>query len=407
VLKSGIGYNEKQRDIRGRLFKYDFGSTLRRNINNDDQFGVDFLADYDSDEYIDGTNRGGEGLWLDEQTRSGNTIRNLDAFQDINAAYLMGTLSWDNLKITGGFRFEQEERGFNVITELNREEDANRLNEIGPQNNSYILPAISAVYSMGGTEDEPTHFFRVAYGRTIARPTFYEYAPIRTVDQATGLEIRGNGALEDTLIDNFDLRWEWFPAPTDLVSVSFFHKQMDSPIVTTVGTRAGSKFFRSWDNSPSGFIQGIELEYRKQLSGWFQHFLVSTNFTYILSEIEPIEQEGGGTGSASVYEGQPSYIFNLNLGYDNPETGWAANLVYNYTGEILTDVSADDQVPNIFKEGFSQLDFVVSKTFQTENFLNGVKLKLAVKNILDSEVRRFYEGESLTYDSYFNGRSFS
>ncbi len=241
-----------------------------------------------------------------------------------------------------------------------------------------------------------------AYGKTIARPTFYEFAPIQTVDQKTGLQTAGNENLVDTEIDNYDFRWEYIPTPGEVFSVSLFSKNMINPIVTTIDNISGSSYRKSWQNAASGTIQGAEAEVRKYIDSQ-RTWNIGGNFTYIDSFISGVTDLDTGLpiGSASVFEGQPTYIANIVLGYDNRDWGISANLIYNFTSEILTDISADPNVPNIFLEPQQSLDFVISKEMR-----NGIKLKFAAKNLLDEPVRKYYEGESLTYEEFTKGREY-
>ncbi|MGY8688271.1 MAG: outer membrane beta-barrel protein [Verrucomicrobiales bacterium] len=397
-VKTGYSFSNRERQVRGRLFTYDYGGSLTRQINDSESnFGVDFIDNFDSDQFITGQNqRSADWLAIDDLTIGGNTVRNVDAFSHINATYLMGNFTWGGLELTGGARFEREIRSYEVIRGLNSNVLVDQLNPEEDESNSHILPAFSAKYTFG---EEDNHIFRFGYGRTIARPTFYEYAPIRTADQTTGDEIRGNEALIDTVIDNFDLRYEYFPDPGELIAVSLFHKKMESPIVSIVQNTSGSGSFKSWQNSPSGFIQGIELEYQKQ---FLDYFTFTTNGTYIRSEIEGVtDSRGVSLGSGTVFEGQPEWIFNARLSFDYPDWGLQTNLNYNYVSEVLTNVSADPRVSNIFQRGVHSLDFVASKEFG-----DGWKLKMSIKNLLDSKREQFYEGEDLVYDGYSTGRTF-
>src|SRR5690606_1181987 len=108
--------------------------------------------------------------------------------------------------------------------------------------NTHLLPAISLQYTFG---DDSQFKFRTSYGRTIARPTFYEFAPVKTIDQTTGLQIQGNPLLEDTIIDNYDVGFEWYLSEAEMVALNFFYKEMENPIVTTMGLENGTTFFRS------------------------------------------------------------------------------------------------------------------------------------------------------------------
>lgn len=393
-LKFGSSHFDRSRQVRGRLFAYDLSNDLRREVDNNDDFGQEFHDNFSSDDTINGTGlrRRGDGLFIKDFTAGGGEVRNVDAFSETTSAYVSSMLRFNGLRLTTGVRLESESRGYEILPGLN---DPNIVSS-GDQTNQYLLPAIALDYTFG---DEDQFKLRASYGRTVARPTFYEFAPVKTIDQATGLQINGNQDLEDTLIDNFDVGFEWYPTPREMVALSLFYKEMESPIVTTVGLENGTTFFRSWQNSESGTIAGAELEMRKE---FLDHWSIGANFTYIHSEIGPLVGAGGNTGSATVFEGQPEYIINLNLGYENPDIGLSANLVYNYTDDILTDVTSSMSVPNVFQKGIHSLDFFLAKDLG-----NGFKLKLGAENLLGSDFEKYYEGESLIYRAYTRPRTYS
>ncbi|MEZ5304064.1 MAG: TonB-dependent receptor [Verrucomicrobiales bacterium] len=401
TAKIGLNRFVRERSVRGRLFTYLTGSNAAPN----DQAGVDFLSSgkVNSPEVIDGyrfNSAASQGYEVRDLTTAGQTVRNVDASTLLEAGYLMGTAKVGKIELMAGVRLEREERDFYIIPELNPAGVADATNLPEPIANDYALPAASLNWSFG---KDDSHKLRLSYGKTVARPTFYEFAPIRIVDQGTGDDIRGNPELTDTLIDNFDLRWEWFPEPKEfagleMMAVSLFHKNLDSPIMTT---RQGN--LRSWQNFGSGTLQGIEFELQKRL---FDDFTVSTNFTYIDSLVTPgLEQLNAGVSTASVFEGQPTYIYNFSLGYENKKLGLNANLVYNFTSEILDSITGDVFTPNVYKEPTHSLDLILSKKIRLGE-VEG-KLKFAAENLLDLEERKYYEGENVTFERYKRGRVFS
>lgn len=406
-MKGGVSRFDRQRQVRGRIFKYTLNPAIGGLAAQDTQSGIDTRNGFD-DLTADGINnarRTTGDFVLEDQTRSGDTVRNVDASSLVESFYLMSILKWDKLEMSGGARHEHESRTFFLLPGLNNDDVVANLNPEAPIENEYWLPAANLTYYFGEKDDagKGKHAVRFAYGKTIARPTFYEFAPILTVDQKTGLEVAGNPELVDTVIDNYDVRWEYFPSPGEVYSVSLFSKNMTDPIVTTVDNTSGSGFRKSWQNADQGSIQGAEAEFRKYIDSQ-RVWNVSGNFTYIDSLISGVVDPDTGlpVGSATVFEGQPTYIANFAIGYDQRDWGISANLIYNFTSEILTDVSADPNVPNIFLEPQQSLDFVISKTMR-----NGVKLKFAAKNLLDQPVRKYYEGQSLTYEEFTRGREYS
>lgn len=407
-MKGGASRFDRKRQVRGRLFQYSLTSRITGQATTDDQFGVDTRENFDDLESdgVRGLNQSTGDFTIADQTRAGNTVRNIDASSLVESYYLMGLLKWDKLEFTGGARHESESRNFFIYPDLNPNGIADFRNRTTPIENEYWLPAANLTHYFGRTDaynDKGQHSIRFAYGKTIARPTFYEFAPILTVDQKTGLQTQGNENLIDTEIDNYDVRWEYIPSPGEVFSVSLFSKNMTNPIVTTINSVSGNSFRKSWQNAASGTIQGAEAEFRKYIDSQ-RIWNIGANFTYLDSFISGVTDASTGLpiGSASVFEGQPTYIANIAVGIDKKDWGVSANLIYNFTSEILTDISADPRVPNIFLEPQQSLDFVISKKMRS-----GVKLKFAAKNLLDQPVRKYYEGESLTYEEFTRGREYS
>ena len=403
-LSAGVNHFDREREVRGRFFVNRVGNQLNGSLLNDNggQYGVDYLNSYDSLFEPDGTPKfdGWSGnpnrsdkLILLEQSTSGRTVRNVDASTDLAAGYLMGDLNLAGWSIVGGVRYEREERTYDVLAGLNPSFAVTP----GPVSESaaYWLPGI-VVGRAFGRDDQ----FDVTLGwsKTVARPTFYEFAPVITEDQASGDEIEGNPDLTDTRISNYDLRVGWRPSNDTSLAVSLFHKSMTDPIAQAY--ELGRK---TWVNGEEGTLQGVELEVSHR---FLENWSISSNFTYIDSSLIYLQRRGTEFDEiSSTFEGQPNHIFNLNLGYDNVDTGWSANLIYNFTGSYLTGVPLSDVDPPIRRESFDLLDLVIQKRFDLWDGVGIVKLKCG--NLLDSVDKQVFDGTDLTYESFSPGRNFS
>ncbi|HEX7261731.1 MAG TPA: carboxypeptidase regulatory-like domain-containing protein, partial [Luteolibacter sp.] len=225
-LKLGGNHFAREREVRGRFFTYDIPSALNNLlIGNGGLVGSDYLEDYDSNVGVNGgdkfegwTGSGGmvnsTGLIITEATRSGRTVRNVDAGSEVNSSYLMATYQNGPWNVLAGARLEQESRYYHVLPGLNNA--AFTTEAPVEQGEDNILPGFTLGRAFGANDQFTADF---AASRTIARPTFYEFAPVQTEDQATGDVIVGNPALVDTSIENFDLRLGWQPTPQSSIAV--------------------------------------------------------------------------------------------------------------------------------------------------------------------------------------------
>lgn len=404
-IKVGANLSSRDREVRGRLFTIDIPSPLNaRMVQGLGEYGVDYLESYDAGVSPDGTPKfngwtgGGarnrsDRLYITEATKSGRTVRNVDAFSAIEASYLMSQLKYDQWEITGGFRFESESRGYEVLAGLNPGAFVTPRIE---EENSNFLPGVILQKTFG---EEEQYTAALAWSKTIARPTFYEFAPVETEDQATGEIIIGNPNLEDTLIDNLDFRLDWIPSEKTALSLSLFHKSMQSPIAQAFDITK-----KTWVNGTDGTIQGMEFEASRRFQ---KYWSLTGNYTFIDSTLEYVQQVGtsGAQLIESTFEGQPEHILNAILAYDNTESGWGGSLVYNYTGPYLTGVPLTSDSPSIVREGFSSLDLILYKDFVTKWCDGNVKLK--IRNLLGESDKEIFDGTDLVYRSFNAGRSVS
>ena len=264
-IKIGGNQFDKSREVRGRFFTYNLTTGFADELATADggQFGIDFLnslnglVDPNGDPLFNGIAGGrGSEFFIEENTTSGNTVRNVNAGTEVAAAYLQANLQIGRWEVIGGARYETEDRSFEVLANQNPAGTEIPLTTI---TNDYILPGITVNRTFG---DDDEFLLTGAWSRTVARPTFFEFAPVRSVDQASGDITQGNPNLTDTLIDNFDLRWGWTPEPGTSFAISAFHKSLDSPIAQSISFND-----RTFINGDKGRFQGLELELRKAFHG--------------------------------------------------------------------------------------------------------------------------------------------
>ncbi len=263
---------------------------------------------------------------------------------------------------------------------------------------------------------------RLAYSKTVNRPSLLEITGTTIRNPEDSNLYRGNVFLEPARLDNYDARLEWYFGAADSLSVGVFRKDFKNPI--EIGKVQAQNDIFTWFNGEEATLEGVEIELRKDLpfNEWFDWgdawntFTLNANFSLIDSKVT-LFGEGESpsdvpvTGSrqiARLFEnereisGQSDMLGNLILTYTNYDAGIEGSLAYNYTGERIILVGAEN-APNIVEEARGQLDFLARYTFRPYD--THLELELKVKNILNNEVE--WTQGALPYESYDPGITYS
>ena len=86
-------------------------------------------------------------------------------------------------------------------------------------------------------------------------------APFEFTDFVGGRTELGDPNLKQTTVDNYDLRWEFFPQSGGVVSISTFYKQFTNPIEQIVVPAAEVRI--TYTNAYRANNYGIECEFRR------------------------------------------------------------------------------------------------------------------------------------------------
>lgn len=312
------------------------------------------------------------GNYLVDRTEDRNNYSGTD---DVIAAYGMITYSLsEKLKFVGGARLE--------TTDI-QVESLDTTRAIGSIETTDILPSINFIYAL--TENMN---LRATFSQTLARPNMREIAPFESFDPLTQELYLGNPELDRTLIQNYDVRWEWFINPGEILAISGYYKSFDDPI-TLFYRRAASPEIQ-FTNVPSAELFGIELELRKDLvslGNFFKNFKLNTNFSLISSSTDVIETTELEPDDRP-FEGQADFILNAALIYTDIESGLDAVLALNSIADRLNIIGREG-TPDIFDRGRTQLDFNLIKKF------GNLDVKFSVQNLLNDRflVSSFAEEE--------------
>ena len=322
-----------------------------------------------------------------------------------------------NLKAIVGIRSEYYTQRYTGQDQLG----TNVLNNDKVLQNLGIFPSLNLVYAVNENQN-----VRLAYGKTTARPSFKELSYAEIFDPLTGRTFIGglfrdaddgqgivywDGQLVSTDIHNFDARWEIFPTPSQIISVSGFYKKFINPIeVIQFATQAGAFQPR---NVGDGEVIGGEIEVRQSLefiSERLQNFNLVVNYTLTTSRIELSRteyesrvanaREGQTVDKYRDMAGQAPYIINGGFMFNGAEEGFFKNLeaalFYNMQGQTLQYAGIVDR-PDIYTVPFHSLNFNASKKFGTDDKM---RVGLKVSNLLNDKRESVYKSFGAE-DQYF------
>lgn len=245
---------------------------------------------------------------------------------------------------------------------------------------------------------------RGGYSETVARPVYRELVDAPYRDEDFGFRLLGSPSLQQSDIKNYDMRGEYYFNETDNISLALFLKEFENPVERTIVFDNG-RLFR-FENQEESQLYGLEMDFKKDYIfdlGNVHNVFVSGNVAFIESEVtltpSAATREFNGEKNTRDMQGQPGYLFNIQVGYDNILTGHKATLLFNKQGEQIFS-SAEAGEGEVIEESFDQLDFNYQYSLSDDS-----ALKFSVKNILDDA--RVISQRGLITDSYKTGTEFS
>ena len=285
------------------------------------------------------------------------------------------------------------------------------------QDYSDTLPSASITYEFVNDMQ-----VRVAWSETVNRPSLLEITGTTIRNPEDSNLYRGNVFLQPAEVENLDLRWEYYFGDEDSLSIGWFTKDFTDPI--EIGKVQAQNDIFTWFNADTAELDGVEIELRKALYfgewfGWdeyFDGFALSANVSFIDSEVVLLgsgETAGnvpltGGRQIARLFEnnrsltGQSDFLGNLIVSYTSYELGLEGSLAYNYTGERVILVGAEN-APDIIEESRGKLDLLIK--YMVRFWDTDFELEFKVQNITDEEVEWTQGG--LPYELYDPGVGYS
>ncbi|MEO6037584.1 MAG: TonB-dependent receptor, partial [Saprospiraceae bacterium] len=342
-LKAGAFYQERKRSFNGRSFVYN---------------GSASAATLDPAIDLGGQNINATHLYLIEKT--GDDVDYYDGKSKVSAVYGMADQRFfEKLRAVYGVRYENADirvRNFKTVK------------DVAHINNGVLLPSVNLAYSLSQKTN-----LRAAYFASVNRPEFRELAPFAFFAFDKNAQIKGNKDLKIAELNNYDLRLEFYPSGSQVISVGGFYKTITNPVEFNIDITQPFTTF-TFGNEKSARIYGLEFEVRKNLdfigkARIFHDISLFSNLALIKSSLD--FEVGTKAKTDRPLQGQSPYVVNAGLQYESVENGWFGSAIINRVGRRIAYVGVDpkfgDTRQDIFEAPRTVLDLQVGKNFGNLN----------------------------------------
>lgn len=318
-------------------------------------------------------NIGTNGFYLDEIT---NNSDHYEASITNHAFFLLTENNFkEKLKWNAGVRCESYNQKLSSYNFSNQKVDID-------QTSLTLLPSANIVYEVLKNMN-----LRFSASQTTARPEFRELAPFSFYDFSISSTIVGNQNLVSSHIYNYDLRYEFYPTNTELLSASLFYKDFMDPIEQTAySTGAGSRI-RSFENVSKAQNLGVEIELRKNLKFLetplhlhnLKRINLLLNATYIQSKVD-LSSVASAVTKTRALQGQSPMIINAGISYDDTDHDFSMSILYNYISDRIIEVGTQGYL-DVFEKNRNIMDFTISKAFKNHH-----EFKMTFKDLLQNKM---------------------
>ena len=296
---------------------------------------------------------------------------NYDASEKVGAGYGMVKYTAGRWELIGGVRVEHTDQGY--VLKFPRDVDPE-----GHQKYTDVLPSFHAKYGVHENAN-----LRLSYARAINRPSFFEIVPYTIINE--DYKEKGNPSLNHTVADNIDLRYEFFPKPSEQFMLGLFYKNIQDPIEYGLINEGQDTYYQ-----PMNFGDAQNLGVEVDIMKYFNWLGIKANYTYTHSKVTTDKRVMEGSEVRMMEQsrplfGQAAHVANLSLLFKDTRHGWEGQLAGSYTGKRLSDISNwyDD---DIWEDGYFQLDASVEKSFKC-----GLSVYAKASNLLDVPLLRYIQ----------------
>ncbi|MBO2012863.1 TonB-dependent receptor [Hymenobacter negativus] len=366
-LRAGFYTEQKSRDYDSRFFNYARAGRL------DPAIASQPLSTIFSPENLNTAN----GFVLRDNT---NEFDRYTGQNTLLAGYISGVAPLsEKFNLSGGVRVEYNRKFL----------ESGAAEKPYEEKRTFLLPSLNATYNFN-----ERHLLRAGGSISVNRPEFREVAKYNYFDFNNNFNITGNETLRTAKIYNADLRYEFYPTRSEMISVGVFYKHFTDAIEQVTDPTTGSDLYLTFQNAPKAYDLGVEVEARKSLVGltdnaFLQHFSLILNASLIKSRVQLDETLESNTNFAitdRALQGQSPYVVNAGLFYQDDERHWQISAQYNVIGPRISFVGDKQNNPSIIELQRHVVDLALTKGFG-----NHLEVRAGVQNLLNQLVRQNYD----------------
>lgn len=367
-LRAGFYTEQKSRDYDSRFFNY---ARVRPGFSP--AIGALPLSTIFSPENLNTTN----GFVLRDNT---NDEDRYTGENTLVAGYISGVAPLsDKFNLTGGVRVEYNRKFL----------ESGGTKSPYEEKKTFVLPSLNATYNFN-----ERHLLRAGGSISVNRPEFREVAQYNYYDFSNNFFIKGDSTLKTAKIYNADLRYEFYPTRSEMISVGVFYKHFTNAIEQVTSPSTGSELFLTYQNAPKAYDLGVEVEARKSMVGltdnpFLQHFSFILNASLIKSRVQLDTTLASNTNFAitdRALQGQSPYVVNVGLFYQDDERHWQISAQYNVVGPRISFVGDKQNNPSIIEQQRHVVDLALTKGVGTH-----FEVRAGVQNLLNQFVRQNYD----------------
>lgn len=323
------------------------------------------LNDFSLDDYYNQENL--SSGWFDIQ-------KNIDKYtvtKSIHSAYAEAIYQFNRQWIVNlGMKYDKVDIDVNYNVNRGGSEGSNKIAK------DYFLPSVNLKYNLNEKNS-----LRLGASKTYTLPQAKEISPYRYV--GVNFNSQGNPNLKPSDNYNIDLKWDFNPSPSEVISLTGFYKLIKNPISRIEVASAGG--YLSYENiADEATVAGVEVEVRKNLfvrpvsngANGMNKLSFGLNGSYIYTNAK-MPMATVTTGSQ--LEGAAPWIANFDLSHNftKGERSFINTLVLNYVSDKIYTIGTQG-FQDIMERGVVTLDFVsqaklnkyLSLTLKARNLLN-------------------------------------